>query len=304
MQDGPGQNEPGASGALIVDAGLETFASEVIEASMTMPVLVDFWAPWCQPCKTLTPALENAVNAAGGAVKLVKVNIDENKEIATQLRIQSVPTVYAFKDGKPVDGFQGAIPDSQLKAFIEKLIGGELGQSPLEQLLEHGAEALEAGELSAAEQAFGAALQEDQQNISAIAGLAKTYIAMGNLENAEQLLALTPKEHEGNTEIAAARAAFELAKSATEDHGDTAELVTAIEKNPKDHDSRFELAEALLAKNDREGAVEHLLMIVELDRTWNDEAARKKLVTLFEAFGPADPVTVSARRQLSSILFS
>jgi putative thioredoxin len=235
-------------------------------------------------------------------VKLVKMNIDEEPEVAQQLRIQSIPAVYAFKNGQPVDGFMGAMPESQVKAFIARL-AGDTGPSPAEELIEIGREAFEAGDLSRAAQAFAGAAQEEPGNPAAVAGLARCYIAAGDLDRAKQTLALVRPDARNDAEIAAAQAALSLAEKA-DDLGDIAELQAKVEANPKDHQARFDLALALNARGDREGAVDQLLISIEYDRNWNEQAARKQLVEFFDAYGPKDEITLSGRRRLSSILFS
>jgi putative thioredoxin len=287
---------------LIVDTTTQTFARDVLEASRQVPVIVDFWAPWCGPCKQLTPILEKAVLAARGAVKLVKMNIDDHPAVAQQLRIQSIPAVYAFKNGQPVDGFMGAMPESQVKTFIERLAGG-LEPSPAEQLIEAAQEALEARDLSRAAQAFAQAVQEEPGHPAAVAGLARCYIEAGDLDRARQTLALVRPDGKNDPVFTAAEAALSLAEKAA-DLGDVSELIARLEANPKDHQARFDLALALNVAGERERAVEELLIIVEYDRKWNDEAARKQLVEFFEAYGPKDEATLSGRRRLSSILFS
>ncbi|ABS62932.1 thioredoxin [Parvibaculum lavamentivorans DS-1] len=287
---------------LIVDTTTQTFARDVIEASRDVPVIVDFWAPWCGPCKQLTPVLENAVRAARGAVKLVKMNIDDHPAVAQQLRIQSIPAVYAFRNGQPVDGFMGALPESQIKAFIARL-AGDVGPSPAEELIEIGREAREAGDLSQAAQAFAQAAQEEPGNPAAVAGLARCYIEAGDLDRAKQTLALVRPDARNDPEIAAAEAALSLAEKAG-DLGDVGELQAKVEANPKDHQARFDLALALNARGDKEGALDQLLISIEYDRNWNDQAARKQLVEFFDAYGPKDEATLSGRRRLSSILFS
>lgn len=286
----------------IKDASLETFAADVIEASMQVPVIVDFWAPWCGPCKQLTPVLERLVTAAKGAVRLVKVNIDENPEIAQQLRIQSVPTVYAFKNGQPVDGFAGALPESQLKAFIDRLTGGA-GGDPLDEAFAELAQMVEAGNFAHAAQGYGALMQEAPGDPRAIAGLAQCYLGVGDLKRAEDTLALTPPDARADAAIVAVQAALALAKEAAQ-AGNPAELEARVAADPKDWQARYDLALALVAKGRREDAVEHLLTIIKNARAWNEDAARKKLLTLFEAFGPNDPLTLAGRRKLSAILFS
>jgi len=287
---------------LIVDTTTQTFARDVLEASRQVPVIVDFWAPWCGPCKQLTPVLEKTVLAARGAVKLVKMNIDDHPAVAQQLRIQSIPAVYAFKNGQPVDGFMGALPESQVKAFIERLAGG-LEPSPAEQLIEMAEEALEARDLSRAAQGFAQAVQEEPGHPAAVAGLARCYIEAGDLDRARQTLALVRPDGKTDPAFTAAEAALSLAEKAA-DLGDVSELIERIKANPKDHQARFDLALALNAAGERERAVEELLIIVEYDRNWNDQAARKQLVEFFEAYGPKDEATLSGRRRLSSILFS
>ncbi len=300
----PGGLAAPAAGAdsFIKDTRLETFAADVLDASMQVPVIVDFWAPWCGPCKQLTPILEKLVTAAKGAVRMVKVNIDENQEIARQLRIQSVPTVYMFKNGQPVDGFQGALRESEVKAFIDKWAGPG-GPSPIADILEAAKEALAAGDIAAAAQAYAAVLQESPGEPAAVAGLARCYVTAGDLKRAEETLALTPPDARNNAEIVSVQAMLNLAKDAGA-AGDPAEIKARLAANPKDHAARFELALAQLARGDKEGAIDSLLEIIRADRKWNDEAARKKLITLFEAFGADDPVTMAGRRKLSAILFS
>lgn len=292
----------GASADLIKDSSTATFVQDVIEASRERPILVDFWAPWCGPCKQLTPIIEKAVMAADGAVALVKIDIDENQEIAQQLRIQSIPAVFVFKDGQPVDGFVGAQPESQIRALIER-VAGPIGPSAADQVLEAAAAAFDAGDIGGAAQAFGQILQQDQTNAAAIGGLAKCYVAGGDLERAKQVLALGGPEVENHPDVIAAQAALELGEK-SEELGDLNELARRVEASPDDHQARYDLAVALGARGEKEQAVENLLEIIRRDRNWNDEAARKQLLTFFELFGPADPVTQQARRTLSSILFS
>ncbi|MFC3226127.1 thioredoxin [Marinibaculum pumilum] len=299
-----GQMAGGAD--LVKDSSMATFMQDVIEASREVPVLVDFWAPWCGPCKTLTPVLEKVVRAAGGKVKLVKVNIDEpqNQPLAQQLRIQSIPAVYAFQDGQPVDGFMGALPESQVKQFIERLAGGEMAGDPVEEALEQGREALEAGDLELAQQAFAAVLQQEPENAAAIGGLLRCMVAGDALDKAKEMLARVPAKLADDEEIKGARAAIELAERSQAAAGQVGELAAKVEANPKDHQARYDYALALLGAHRREEAVDQLLDIVRQDRKWNDEAARKQLVELFDTFGQTDPLTIETRRRLSSILFS
>jgi len=289
----------------VKDSNLETFAADVLEASRQVPVIVDFWAPWCGPCKQLGPALEKAVADANGAVKLVKVNIDENQEIARQLRIQSIPTVYAFKNGQPVDGFMGAIPESQIRTFVQQLAGGTShgGADHAVEVLAAADEAFAAGDIATAAQAFGHVLQDEPGHPKAVAGLAKCYLKTGDVERARKTLQLVRPDGATDEAVRAIEAELKLREQAP-GAGNTAEFDAKIAANPNDHQARYDLALALDAKGDRDGALTALLEIVRRDRKWNDDAARKHLVTLFEAMGPTDLRTVDARKRLSAILFS
>jgi len=306
----PAQNAAaqGPASPYIKDSGLATFAADVLEASREVPVIVDFWAPWCGPCKTLGPALEKAVNEAKGAVRLVKVNIDENPEIAQQLRIQSIPTVYAFKAGQPVDGFMGAIPESQIKTFIAQLAGGDHdhghgGPDHAAQVLQIADASLADGDIATAAQAYGHVLQDEPGHPEAVAGLARCYLTSGDIERAKTTLQLVRPDGAQHEAIRAIEAELKLKENAPPPSA-TDGFKERLAADANDHAARYDLALALDAAGDREGALNELLDIVRRDRKWNDDAARKHLVTLFEAMGFADPRTVEARRKLSAILFS
>ena len=297
---------PGPAGAdLIKNSSTAAFMADVIDASNDQPVIVDFWAPWCGPCKTLGPQLEKAVKDARGAVRMVKINVDENQELAQQMRIQSIPAVYAFKGGRPVDGFVGALPESQIKAFVQRLSAdGAKGPSPVEEAIEMAKEAQAAGDHGRAANIFTQVLQHEADNVDAIAGLARAYLARNELDRAKATLDKAPKEAASHAEIAAARAALELAEAGSKAKGALGELKARIARDPKDFEARSELASALFAAGEREAAVDELLEIIRKNRAWNEEAARKQLLKFFEAMGPTDPLTVAARRRLSSILFA
>ena len=286
---------------LIKDGSDAGFMADVVEASKTQPVIVDFWAEWCGPCRQLTPALEKAVRAAQGAVKLVKIDIDKNPAYAQQLRVQSIPTVYAFVDGKPVDGFQGAVPDSQLKAFIDKLTGGAGVNSDVEQLLSLGEESLALNDFGGAAQAFAHVLSIEPENEKAVAGMARVYLAGGDPDQARQTIAMAPADSK-EPAVQSVRAQLALASSAPA--GASAELEARVKADPKDHQARFDLALAQAGSGDLKGAADSLLAIIAADRDWNDQAARKQLLTVFEAAGPMSEVAKDGRRRLSSILFA
>ena len=285
---------------LIKEGSDATFMADVVEASKVQPVIVDFWATWCGPCRTLTPLLENAVKAARGAVKLVKIDVDKNPAYAGQLRVQSIPTVYAFVNGQPVDGFQGAVPESQIKAVIDKLTGGNSGESDIEQLLSMGAESLKVDDLGGAAQAYAQVLQLQPDNEKAIAGMARVYLNGGDADQARQTIAMA-KPDSKDAEVLGVRAALELASEAP---ADTAAFEAQLKADPNDHQARFDLAGALAASGRLDQAANHLLAIVAADRDWNDQAARKQLLTVFEAAGINSDVAKNGRRKLSSILFS
>jgi putative thioredoxin len=297
----PSGGSPAAQG-LIKDGTSASFAKDVIDASRQALVLVDFWAAWCGPCKQLTPILEKVVASYGGKVRLVKIDTDAHPAIAGQLRIQSLPTVYAFRDGRPLDGFMGAQPESQVRAFIDRLLGDD-AEADLASVLEAAEAALEEGDLQSAAEAFATVLQEDQQNAHALAGLARCYLISGDTARAEQTLALVPPDKQGAAPVQSARAALELAKLAGKSDN-SAELEQKLAENPADHQTRFDLAVALAARGKKAEALDHLLDLVRRDRNWNQQAARKQLVQLFDAWGPKDECTLDGRRRLSSILFS
>ncbi len=287
---------------VVKDTTTQGFMKDVIEESKNQPVLVDFWAPWCGPCKQLTPVLEKAVKAAKGKVKLAKMNIDEHPAIPGQMGIQSIPAVIAFSNGQPVDGFMGALPEGQVVAFLERLTKGKVGGEE-KDLLKAADAALVEGDPAAAADIYAQLLQQDSGNVHALAGLARCYVETGNTEQAEKTLAMVPAAKQNEAPVAAARAALEVAKQA-KSVGPLNELEQKVAANPLDHQARFDLATALNAAGKRAEAVEQLLAIVKRDRTWNEDGARKQLVQFFEAWGFADPAAVEGRKRLSSILFS
>lgn len=291
---------------LIKDTSEATFMADVVEASQTVPVIVDFWAPWCGPCKTLGPMLEDAVRAAKGAVKMVKINVDEAQQIAGQLQIQSIPTVYAFFKGQPVDGFQGALPQSEIKAFIDRVIKAGGGEAPGEELSEAVAAAddmLAEGAAQDALDTFAAILGEDPNHAGAYGGMVRAYIALDQLDQAEAHLNGAPIEISKAPELEAAHAQLQLARQAA-DAGPVAELQAAVEANPDDMQARFDLAQALYAHGDTQAAVDQLLTLFGKDREWNDGAAKTQLFTIFEALKPNDPIALNGRRKLSSMIFA
>lgn len=299
-----GGQQPAAANDLIKDVSEDTFMQDVIEASNEVPIIVDFWAAWCGPCKTLGPMLEDAVKKAGGRVKMVKVDVDQNQAIAGQLQIQSLPTVYAFFNGKPVDGFQGALPASEVEAFVNKI--AEMGPEPdngLEDAVEAAETMFSDGEFADAVETFSAILEEDGQHAGAAGGLIRAHLALDDLENAEAVLNGVPAEIHDASEVEAARAALELAKQAV-DAGPVAELTEAVEADGDNHQARLDLAVALHASGNSEGAVDQLLEIFRRDRDWNDGAAKTQLFTVFDALKPTDPVVLNGRRKLSSMIFA
>ena len=291
------------AGDLIKDTDTQNFARDVVELSRQVPVIVDFWAPWCGPCKQLGPALEKVVRQANGKVRMVKINVDENQQLAAQMRIQSIPAVYAFVDGQPVDGFMGALPESQLKQFVDRLSSQGGMAEQIEAAIAEARAALEQQDYQTAAQIFAQVLQIDRENAGAIAGLARCQIAVGDLENAQSTLALVPPAKANDPEILSARAALDLALNPV-DVSEIGTLKAKIDKNPDDFQARLDLAVLLNGAGERAEATDHLIYIIRKMRSWDDEAARKQLVKFFEAWGPKDEFTLAGRRKLSSVLFS
>jgi putative thioredoxin len=304
----PGAGPAGANAAdLIKDSDQNKFAQDVIDASMQVPVIVDFWATWCGPCKQLGPLIEKVVKEAKGAVKLVKIDVDSNQQLAGQLRIQSIPAVYAFFQGRPVDGFVGAQPESQLRQFVQRLAKmGAAGQgpSPIDEALEAAEAAFAEGDFGAASAIFGQVLDHESDNAKAIAGLVKCAIATGDLAGAKEMLEGVTPEILKDPAVASAVSALELAEAGQKAAGQTQQLQARIDANPKDFEARYDLAVAQFAAGEREAAIDQLLEIFKANKAWNEEAARKQLLKFFEAMGPTDPVTLAGRRKLSSLMFS
>ena len=294
--------QPAAADAVVKDTTTQTFVKDVIEESKRQPVLVDFWAPWCGPCKQLTPVLEKAVKSAKGKVKLVKMNIDDHPAIPGQMGIQSIPAVIAFVNGQPADGFMGALPEGQVVAFLERLSKGSVG-GETKDLLKAADAALAEGDAAGAAEVYSHVLAEDAANVQALAGLVRAYVATDALDQARQTLAMVPEAKAGDAAVAAARAALELAEGA-KNLGSLTELEQKVTANPLDHQARFDLALALNGKGRRVEALDHLIAIVKRDRKWNDDGARKQLVQFFDAWGPTDEATIEGRKRLSSILFA
>jgi putative thioredoxin len=292
---------PGGATDLIRDTDTANFAADVINASKQVPIIVDFWAPWCGPCKTLGPMLENLVREYGGRVKLMKINVDDNQELAAQMRVQSIPMVVAFKDGRPVDGFAGALPESQIRSFIERLTGG--GGSPVDQALAEAQGALDEGDHETAMAIFAEVLQHDGNNAAAHAGMARSLIASGAMDDAREYVDALEDKIRASTEVAAVISALELAAEAG-DTGAADELRAKLAQDPDDHQTRYELALALYGANKSEEAIDELITIIQKKRDWNEDAARKQLLKIFEALGFTNPISVAGRRKLSAVLFS
>jgi len=300
-----GAATPQAAPDLIKETTTQTFVKDVIEESRHQPVMIDFWAPWCGPCRQLTPLLEKAVRNAKGRVKLVKMNIDEHPQIPGQMGIQSIPAVIAFVNGQPADGFMGAVPESQINAFIEKITKGvpASGEPNIAEILAEAEAVLAEGDAAQAAQIYAEVLAHDSTNIAALAGLAKCYITSGAVEQAKQTLAMVPESKRNDAAVKAVQATIDLAEQA-QSVGPITELEQKVAANPLDHQARFDLATALNAMGKRAEATEQLLAIVKRDRKWNDDGARKQLIQFFEAWGGADEATVEGRKRLSTVLFS
>jgi putative thioredoxin len=299
-----GATSAGAGGAdLVKETSTAAFKADVMEASKQALVLVDFWADWCGPCKQLAPVLEKVVRSYGGKVRLVKLNVDQHPSIPGQLRIQSLPTVYAFRDGRPLDGFMGLQPETAIRAFIDRILG-EDAAADIDAALADADKAFEAGDLQSAATIYAEILQEDQQNVSAIAGLARCYLKSGDVARAEQTIGLVPPDKQNAHQVTSVKAAIDLAKRGAGSASDLAGFEAAIAANPADHQARIDYAMALAARGDKPKAVDQLLESFRRDRNWNEQAARKQLVQLFDAWGPKDPATIEGRRRLSSLMFS
>jgi putative thioredoxin len=297
---------PGAGGAVVKDSDTKNFKKDVIDESMKVPVIVDFWAPWCGPCKQLGPLLERLVKAARGAVKMVKINVDQNQQLAGQLRIQSIPAVYAFKGGRPVDAFVGALPESQIKAFIDRLTkaaGPAAGPSPADQILAMAKEAMNKGDAATAASLYARLLEEEPDNTAGRIGLARAAVQLGEVAQAKEMIEELPPEARKGADYDSVKAALELADKAAS-AGDLGAFEDKIAANPNDHEARYNLAIALYAGGHAEAAIQHLLEIVKRNRGWNEEAARKELLKIFEALGPTHELSLKGRRGLSTILFA
>ena len=300
------QIDPASAGQtgpdIVYDTSTATFAKDVIEASKDAIVLVDFWADWCEPCKQLTPVIESVVRSYGGKVRLAKLDVDKHPAISGQLRIQSLPTVYAFSNGQPIDGFTGAQPESAVRALIDRHLGAA-AEADLARTIEEAQKAFDEGNLQGAAEVFAMVLQSDPQHPAALAGLAHCYLKSGDVERARQTIALVPPDKKGDTAVSSVLAALDLADRAA-NAVDTSALEARLAENPADHEARLELAVAKAGNGDKEGAIDALIELFRRDRNWNDEAARKQLVQFFEAWGPKDPHTLDGRRKLSSLMFA
>jgi putative thioredoxin len=298
-----------ADAAAVKNGTTATFMADVIDASRDAAIVVDFWAPWCGPCKQLGPTIEKAVRESRGKVKLVKINVDENQELAAQMRVQSIPAVYAFKDGRPVDGFVGALPESQVKQFVQRLAsaagaGAGAAADPVAEALALAKEAVAAGDHARAANIYAQVEQHEPGNVDALVGLARGAVQRKDFAKAKQFLDKVPKDQANHAEVAAARAALELAEAGSKAAGAVGQFKARLEANANDHEARYELASALFAAGQHAEAIDQLLDLIRRDRLWNEEAGRKQLLKFFEAIGLSDPLTVAARRKLSALLFA